>query len=151
MSFWYNIAKFKSATGALNLETLDVRVALLKMPGSTTADTEKDAATLSGFTTLGEISATNYVRKALAGEDVVQDNGNNRAEFHCTSPITWTALGGAANDTIGAVLVYAHVTTDSDSWPIAYIDNTGAGFNLQTNGSDFSLNVNAEGLLQLAD
>lgn len=151
MSFFYNIAKFKAGTGAMNLEALDVRVMLIKMPGSTTADTQKDAATISAFTTLGEISATNYVRKALAGEDVQQDDVNNRAEFHATSPVTWTALGGAANDTIGAVLVYAHVTTDADSWPIAYIDNAGSGFNLTTNGSDFSLNINAEGLLQFSD
>lgn len=151
MSFVYNIAKYKALTGAMNLTTLDVRVALLKSPGSTTADTQRDAATLSGFTTLGELVATNYVRKALAAEAVVQDNANNRAEFSGTTPVTWTALGGATNDTIGAVLVYAHVTNDADSWPIAYIDNGGSGFNIQTNGSDFSLNINAEGLLQATD
>jgi hypothetical protein len=151
VSFAYNIAKFKALTGAMNLESLDVRMALIKVPGSTTTDTEKDKATLSAFTTLGELVATNYVRKALAAEDVVQDNGNNRAEFMVTTPITWTSLGGGANDTIGAVLVYCHVTNDADSWPIAYIDNAGASFGITTNGSDFSVNVNAEGLLQLTD
>lgn len=151
MSFAYNIAKYKFATGAANLTTLDTRIALLKMPASTTCDTQRDVSTLSGFTTLGELVATNYARKTLAGEAVTQDNTNNRAEFSVTSPITWTALGGATNDTIGAILLFAFVTADSDSWPIAYIDNAGSGFNLTTNGSDFSINVNAEGLLQFAD
>ncbi len=151
MSFVYDHARFLQQEGLLDLREAggDIRIALLKVAGSTTCDTEKDKATISGFTTLGELVATNYVRKALANQVVTEDNINNRSEFNA-DPVIWSALGGAVNDTIGAMLIYKHVTNDADSIPIAYIDSaTGSpGLPLTTNGGDVTMTPNAEGLIQ---
>jgi hypothetical protein len=150
-SFVYTPAKSKLLSGDLDLNTHDIRVMLLKTSGNTTADTDQDAAVLSDITTLGEISATNYVRKALANEAVNTDNANNRGEFDADD-VTWTALGGASNDTIGAILVYRHVDgTAANDIPIAYIDGAifpGGASSMTTNGGDVTLGWNAEGIIQ---
>lgn len=143
-SFVYTRAKKNIADGTIDLDTHDIRVLLVKVAGSTTTDTEADAATISAFTTLGELVATDYARKALANEAVNEDTGNDRAEFDADD-VTWTALGGAANDTIGAAVVYKHVTNDTDSIPIAYIDLT----DTPTNGGDVTIQWNVEGIVQL--
>lgn len=151
MSHVFTPFKTKLLKGEIDFDLpQDIRVALLKTSGNTTADTEQDAEFVGSLTTLGEISATNYVRKALASEAVNEDAANNRAEFDAAD-VTWTALGGAANDTIGAILVYRHVTNDADSPLIAYIDGAifpGAASSLTTNGSDVVIQWNAEGILQ---
>ena len=143
-SLVYTRAKKNIADGTIDLDTHDIRVALLKVAASTSCDTEADAATISAFTTLGELVATNYVRKALADEAVNEDTANDRAEFDATD-VTWTALGGAANDTIGAALIFKFVTNDADSIPIAYIDLT----DTPTNGGDVTIQWNTEGIIQL--
>lgn len=148
MSFVYTGAKEDLLAGDLDFNGHDIRVALLKLKASTTADTDQDAQSLSGITTLGEISATNYARVALASEAVNRDDTNNRAEFDSTDP-SFGAIGGAANDTIGAVLLYRHVDgTAANDVPIAYIDNAGSDFSVPTNGGTISITVDAEGWLQ---
>jgi len=143
-SFVYTRAKKNIGDGTIDLDTHDIRVLLLKVAASTSCDTEADAATISAFTTLGELVATNYARKAFANEAVNEDTANDRAEFDADD-VVWTALGGATNDTIGAALVYKHVTADADSIPIAYIDLT----DTPTNGGDITLQWNVEGIVQL--
>lgn len=143
-SFVYTRAKKNIADGTIDLDTHDIRVLLVKVAASTTTDTEEDVATISAFTTLGELVATNYVRKALANEAVNEDTVNNRAEFDADD-VTWTALGGAANDTIGAALIFKFVTDDTLSTPIAYIELT----DTPTNGGDVTLQWNVEGIVQL--
>lgn len=136
----YNRAIYLHATGALNLATADLRMALLNE--NSTAGSEPAAATLSAFSDLSEIEATNYARKALANETVTQDDVNNQVVIDADNP-TWTALGGAANDTITAALVYVHTGADSANVPLYYIELNSA---LPTNGSDVSLQVNPDGL-----
>ena len=143
-SFVYAPAKTGIARATIDLDANDIRVLLVKVAASTTTDTEQDAATISAFTTLGELVATNYVRKALTGEVVNEDLTNDRAEFDAAD-VTWTALGGAANDTIGAAIIFKFITDDTDSIPIAYIDLT----DTTTNGGDITLSWNVEGILQL--
>jgi hypothetical protein len=146
-NFVYNKAKRKLLTADIDLNADDIRILAVKAAGSTTTDTEDDAEFIGSFTTLGEIVATNYVRKAVTGEAVADDAANNRAEF-TFSAVTWTALGGAVNDTIGAFIVYKHVTNDADSIPILYIDTaTGVGLPYTTNGADLTFTPNAEGVL----
>lgn len=142
----YNYAKTKLITGQIDLDADDIRVLLVKVAASTTCDTEVNAQTISGFTTLGEISATNYVRKALASEVVNTDTSNNRAEFDAAD-VTWTALGGASNDTIGGYVIYKHVTNDTDSIPILYNEFASSQ---ATNGGDIVVQWNSEGILQAA-
>lgn len=147
MSFVFDKAITKIVNNSINLVTDDIRVLLVG--AATTADTETEVEFISEFTTLDECNATNYVRKALVNEAVNEDLANNRAEFDADD-VTWTALGGAVDFTIQAIVLYKHVTTDADSIPIAYLDNSGASFAQGTNGSDVTMTVNVEGLLQFA-
>lgn len=149
MSFVYTFAKTLLLEGLIDFREAgdDIRIMLIKVKASTTTDTEKDKVTISGFTTLGEVAATNYVRKAIANQAVNQDDPNLRAEFD-GDDITFTALGGALNDTIGAILVFKFVTNDADSIPIAYIDNAGSDFSVPTNGGNVVIGWDPEGILQ---
>jgi hypothetical protein len=121
----------------------DIRVALCM--SNTTADTETDKATISGFTTLDEMDGANYVRKALASQTVTEDGANARAEFDATD-VTWTALG-AGTRAVAGMLVYRHITNDTDSVPIAWIDT--GGFPITANGGDLTVQWSVEGILQL--
>lgn len=144
---WYNEALRAIMAGELDLNAHDIRVALLMT--NTTADTENDGKTTisggTGFTTLDEFDGSGYVRKALANEAVNKDDANDRAEFDADD-VTWTALG-AGTRSIAGILVYRHVTTDADSVPIAWLEFATPK---TPDGSDLTVQWNAEGLLQLA-
>lgn len=122
----------------------DIR-ALLVMT-NTTVDTENDAiAFIDDFTTLDEMDGSGYVRKALASEAVAKDDANDRAEFDAED-VTWSALGNGTREILG-VLIYKHVTNDTDSIPIAFIERASA---TNPGGDDYVYQWNAEGILQLA-
>lgn len=142
-SFVYNEAKRAFLQGEINLASDDIR--LLAVSTNTTADTEDDVNTLSGFTTLDEFDGANYVRKSLSGETVGEDAANNRAEFDATD-VTFPALGAGTRPIDGFIL-YKFVTNDSSSIPIAYIDPPS---NFNGNGGDVTITWNAEGILQAA-
>jgi len=140
----YNEFKRANAAGEIDLNADDIRVALLMT--NTSADTENDAKVyVDDLTTLDECDGANYVRKALANEAVNKDDANDRAEFDADD-VTWTSLGASTRDVQGA-LVYKHVTNDSDSPLIAFIDFTS---DVTPDGTNFTIQWNAEGILQLA-
>lgn len=141
-SFVYTRAKRDLALATLDWNSDDIRVLLVK--SGTTADTEEDAATISAFTTLDEVTDGTYGRKVLANEAVNEDQANDRAEMDADD-FTWSALVGG--ETAVAMIVYKHITDDTSSIPIAYID--GGGFPHTLNGADLTINWNAEGILQL--
>ena len=126
--------------GDLHWDTDDIRILLVD--SSTTADTELDAATISSFSTLGELSGSGYVRKALTSKAVNRDDANDRSEFDAAD-VTWTAINAG---TAQAAIIYKHVTDDTDSVPLLYID--GGDFPLVTNGSDATIVWDVEGILQ---
>lgn len=150
MSFVYNPIKTAILKGDVDFDEAgdDMRTALIKLKASTTTDTEDDTIFVGDFTTLGELVATNYARTALANQVVNEDLANNRAEFDADD-VTNSALGGAANDTIGAILLFSFIVNDAASPVVAYIDDGGADFNLTTNGSDVVQTWDAQGILQL--
>ena len=144
-SLVYNAAKANFLTGTIDLDTDDIRILLVK-----TTYTEDDAHTFvddgsANDPASHEIVATNYVRKALASEAVTVDQTNNRAEFDAAD-VTWTALGGATNDTIKGAVVYENNAADTAAALICFIDFPS---DLPTNGSDVTIQFNAEGILQL--
>lgn len=142
-NFVYTGAKTKLANADLDLASADLR-ALLVMT-NTTADTEKDVANIAAFSTLDEHDGANYARKTLADEAVAQDDANDRAELDATD-VTWTALGAGTRQ-CQALVVYVHVTNDSDSYPFLYIDT--GGFPFTATGADVTIQWNAEGIFQL--
>lgn len=143
MSFVYTPAKYKIARGEIALQSADTRVLLVMT--NTTADTDQDAATISGIGTLDEYNGANYARKAFSGEVVNEDDPNNWAEF-TADPVTWSTLGVGTRQCQAAV-IYLFVTNDADSVPIAYIDT--GGFPFDGNGGNAVLTPNAEGFLKV--
>jgi hypothetical protein len=93
-----------------------------------------------------ELVATNYTGGfAGAGRKTATlamstDNANDRAVIAITD-LTWTALGGASNDTVTAGILVKEITNDTLSRLVAYLDFT----NTATNGSDFTLDFPAAG------
>lgn len=141
----YNEFKRASANGEIALSTDDIRCALLM--NTTTADTENDGiTTVNGFTTLGECDSTGYSRQALASEAVNKDDANDRAEFDAVDA-SFTGLGGDASNDIQGALIYKHVTDDTDSIPICFVDFTA---DLPATATQMDVPWNAEGILQLS-
>lgn len=139
-NFAYTEAKSKILNGDIDFAVDDIRVLLVD--SSTSADTEEDVTTINGFATLGELSDASYARKALANEVVNKDNPNDRAEFDADD-VVWSSINAG---TAAAAIIYKHVTNDTDSIPLFYIDSN---FPFVTNGGDFTLQWNAEGIAQL--
>ena len=78
-TFLFNEWKRASLRAEIDLVTDDIRAALVM--SNTTADTEDDANTLSGFTPLDECNGAHYVRKALTGKSVVEVPASDKADF----------------------------------------------------------------------
>ena len=121
----------------------DFRVLLVMT--NTTADTEEDVATVSAFSTLDEYDGANYARQELSSDTVTKDSTNDRGEYDAAD-ITFTSLGAGTRQAQAAVII-KHVTNDTDSIPIAYIDT--GGFPFAGNGGNVTIQWNSEGILQL--
>lgn len=144
-NFTYNKNKARLLKGDIDFDTADVR-ALLVMT-NTTADTEDDAATIAGFTTLDEMDGANYTSGgiALTGEAVVEDFTNNRAYFDAND-ISWTALGAGTRQ-VQALIVYLWQGTLGTSWPHTFMDT--GGFPFTASGANVNVTWNAAGIYQL--
>jgi len=143
-SFIYTHAKAEILKGNIDFDADDIRVLLVM--SNTTADTEKDVDDIDAFTTLDEMDGANYARKALANEAVTEDEANDRGEFDADD-VTWSSLGDGTRQ-IQAALVYKHVVDDTDSIPIAFIDDS--PYPLNPGGADHVIQWNAEGIIQAA-
>lgn len=142
-SLVFNIAKSGVMDGTIDLDTHDIRCALLMT--NTTADTEADVDTISALTTLDECDATSYARVALAGEAVATDDTNDRGEFDANDA-SFAGLGGDATRDIQGALIYKHVTNDTDSIPICFVDFTA---DIPKTATQIDIPWDAEGILHL--
>lgn len=120
----------------------------LMLVNSTYTATKSDAYIGSGAGSCGaaEITATNYTggfggagRKSAA-RSVSVDSTNHVVRIIFAADFSWTALGGATNDTIAAAVLVKEGTSDADSRLIAYFNLATA---LTTNGSDITLTRDA--------
>lgn len=146
MSFAYTGAKQKLAKGDADFDTLDIR-ALLVM-SNTTADTERAAATLSGFTTLDEYDGAGYSRVDLGASTITQDNTNFRSEIDYTDFTFGATVAVGTRQCVGMV-IYAYVDgTAANDWPVAFVDT--GGFPFDGNNGAVNVTVNLEALLQVA-
>lgn len=149
MALVFNAFKKKEADGTIDLLTDTIKVMLVGSTFSANADME--FVNPSAYQT--EIGGTGYTpgyggsgRKTLASKTVVQDNTNDRAEFNA-APVTWTGIN--AGTAAGVVLIRERAGTgDTMSELIAFIDS--GGFPVTTNGGDFTIQWNSEGVLQLS-
>jgi len=144
-SFAYTNFKTILGQGAVDLREAGNDIRCLLVMTNTTADTEEDVATISAFTTLDEYDGANYARKTLGSQTMLADNANNRGEFDFAD-FTWTALGAGTRQAQAAIF-YKHVTNDTDSIPLYFVDS--GGFPFAGNGGDVTYTVNAEGSLQI--
>ena len=122
-------------------------IALMKTSYVINIDTHLDFADVVA----SEIVATGYVGRgdaqALASKTVAVDNTNDRGEFDAADP-TYTAIGNGANDTFDEIVVGREndtTPTDASSPLIAHATVAST----LTNGGDVTLQLNAEGLLQI--
>lgn len=143
--FAYNIACFQLLNGDLDFNAPDdIRVLLLESKSDVNKDDVDVAAVLARAGTT-ELSSTGYSRQTLTGEGTIQDDTNDRGEFDAADP-TFSSLVQATSETIVAYLVFKFITDDSSSIPIIQADISPA---ITPNG-DFTIQWNAEGVLQLA-
>lgn len=127
----YNVAKAEFARADIDWENGDIRCALLT--GSLTI--EPDHATVAAVIAANtEASDASYGRVAAGTQTVTQDDTNDRANCDFAT----VDFGALDNETPTAMLVYLHVTNDSDSVPISLHDSNfgspanGAGYTVTT-------------------
>jgi len=149
MSGWFNQAKKDVMDGTINLDTDTLKVMLVDSGYTFNPD---DDFVSSGAGTPGgeELSGTGYVagfgnsgRKTLANTVATADDANNRGELD-GDDVVWTAINAG---TASAAIILKEVTNDAASRLIAYVDT--GGFPFVTNGGDFTIQWNAEGILQI--
>ena len=119
MGVWRSYLALPAANDALH-------VVLLKAAGIPAEGTLRDFVNLATLLagTADEADFTNYARKVLtSGVTVTQDDVNDRVDGAILDQ-TWTAAGGAVNNTLGKLLVcYKPDTTvvgDSTVIPLTY-------------------------------
>jgi len=118
-----------------------IRVGLCKVQGAA-ADTVAEVADLNTVNDLlvtagcTECDFTNYVRKNLTRTNVAEDDSNDRVNFVASS-VTWTAAGGASNNTVFGLFVY-DATTDTNDTTRQLISVDWFASSITTNGGDLT-------------
>lgn len=145
----YNQGLADCVSGSINLDTDTLKIMLVDTgytfdPDHDVVDNGANNATDPSF---NEIIATNYTvgfggggRKTAAIAAGAVNDASNRVDFDVTD-LTWTALGGASNDTIAGAILIKEITNDTLSRLIAYFDLTDTA----TNGGDITLDFPASG------
>jgi hypothetical protein len=135
----FNIAKGAAAEkirdGATNCLML-----LLKAneAEATLRDRDDVAAILASGST--ECDATNYARKTGLTGTITVDDTNDRVDVDIPDQ-TWTALGGASNNTLTKLIIaYQEAAADANRIPLTHHD-----FAVTTDGSDVTVQINASG------
>lgn len=139
--------EFKRANAAaeIDLNADDIRARLVMT--NTTVDTENDGiVNLADYTLIDVCDSAGYANEEMDNEAVNKDDANDRAEFDADDS-TWLALAVCTRQLPG-YLLYKHVDgTDANDLVIAYIEFPAAK---TPDGSDFVIQHNAQGILQLA-
>lgn len=123
-------------------------VVLLKSSGLEADDTLNNYDDLAALlaATNDECDFTNYTRKTLAGVTNTVDDTNNWMDTDAND-FTYTAAGGATNNTIGKALICydPDTTTGTDSTvrPVTYHD-----FTATTDGNDLVVTIQTGGFFR---
>lgn len=130
-----------------NMEDRDYR--LILVCEDSTADSERGAKFVDDLTDLDEYDDASYARKDLAGVAGSLDLTNHFEKITATAPV-WTTLDASPTPCKGMIL-YVHITNDTDSRLIAYI-NDAPTFPFNGIGDDVTLTPSAtNGILRLAN
>lgn len=133
-------------TKQVDLVNDDIRI--VPCMTNTTVDTERDAKdAVSDFTTLDEFDGSGYSTggQALDTQAVNIDDANDRAEFDAADEV---ATLGAGTRSIQGNLLISFITNLNSSLPLHWLEYAS---NKTPDGSQFTVQFNAEGILQAAD
>lgn len=153
-----NRTKGEILKGNIDLVNDTIKVALLKNTTEYSEDPDSHnfvSDVLDGGTTGEEYDDSGYSRQALSSQAVNTDDTNDQSEFDA-SDTTFSSIGSATGgQVVEAILVYKQVgaddTTPGDDPIIAvYDDSNVSDLEKQTNGEDFTIQWDAEGLLKIA-
>lgn len=110
---------------------------------ATLVDRTTVAAILAAANT--EADFTNYARKTGLSGVINIDTTNDRVDVDIADQ-TWTAAGGASNNTLTkAIVAYEEAAADATRIPLTHHD-----FATTTDGGDLTLQVNASGFFRAA-
>ncbi len=133
LSGMYSRGVLSCLNGTIDVDTTVTKMGLAK----STYAPDPDESSLTTFAA-SEADCTGYTgafggagRKS-ATVTLTEQTANNRVVTIFTD-LTWTALGGATNNTLGYAVWLREVTNDGASIPLAYLNFSS---NLTTNGSD---------------
>jgi hypothetical protein len=137
-------AVFNISKGAFAEKVRDaaanVLVLLLKSGGEADAGLRDRDTVADILTASTEADATNYARKTALTGTVTVDDTNDRVDVSIPNQ-TWTALGGATNNTLAKLIVaYQDAAADATRVPMTHHD-----FALTTDGSDVTVQFAAAG------
>lgn len=121
----------------------NVGVLLLKVSEAdgTLRDHDTVSAILAGANT--EANFTNYARKTGLTGSIAVDDTNNRVDVDLADQ-TWTAAGGATNNTLTDLIVYYEdAAADATRVPLVALD-----FVVTTDGSNLTAQFNASGFFR---
>ena len=138
----------RMASGNLNWASAVIRCLLER--STSTLSPNKDMDYVGDLSGLVEVSVTSYARQTLGTAAVNIDDANDRVELDCAD-ISFGSL--ETGQTADALIFYVQTggddSTPNDDPLIAYID-TATGLPATLGGGAFSVVVNSEGLIQLA-
>jgi len=89
-------------------------------------------------------------RHTLTGKSIVRDTVNHKVKFIASNPAVWSNLGASPTNTIqGAAIIRKGTADDSDAICLAFFDtvNGSPSFPFLTNGSDFTIQFDADGVM----
>ena len=120
---------------------------ILLLKANQAEDDLLDHATLAALLAAANTEAdfTNYARKTGITGTITIDNVNNRVDEDIADQ-TWTAAGGALNNTLTkAIMYYEESAADSGRIPMTHHD-----FIATTDGNNLNLLVNTSGIARAA-
>ncbi len=142
-SHFFNKAKQWIADGTIDLDTDDIRIALLMT--NTTAAADNDTISYVGdLATLDEMDGANYARALLVNETIVLDDANDLAKLTADN-VTFTSLG-AGTRSVKGLLVFKFVLNDTDSPVICWNEFASP---IAADGNNFNVNWPTNGVLYL--
>lgn len=119
----------------------------LLVRSTSTYSPNKDDDTISGMTGLVEISVASYTRQTIANPTVVEVDASDAVKIDFDDIAFGTLESG---QTVLAIIIYRHVTNDTDSVPLAYIDTDSGGLLPRAlGGGSFTVQINSSGFLQV--
>jgi len=148
-NFLYTKFFERMASGNLNWASAVIRMLLER--STSTYSPNKDHDFVGDLTGLVEVSVASYARQTLGSAAVNIDDANDRVELDCAD-ISFGAL--ESGQTVKSLIVYVQ-TGGNDSTPnddplVLHIDTaTGLTGGAALGGGTFSVQIDAEGLIQL--